>query len=439
MRSCTTGIAALSIVLILVLPGSIVFSSLPGQSGALSAAPLYSGDPNHIWNRLFRLFYIRTTVDGHFYGGDELDPYLWLETRYLISGPSHQEATKLLDEFLRQHAERLVSDPLQRALMQRDLWAVHDWLTMPGQRDPERRRALSKPLAEIIRRLALKEDEIAALPDNFHAAILAGKYPQSYDAANPAAPFLPDLFQPDGPWVCVGQQQDQPIAAVHLQFFQGRSAFLVFLRLPGGRKETVAYLEKLRSIPSRRKPVPMLPGGSPEGIRDPEPPQFPPGTQVALVRQMVVVSDQGRPVPTRITESVELRTYHSIPLSGSERYAAGSQDFVEFTLNRQAFFEGKDGGLRAVRQNERRPSTFASHGWDQFEAPISRNGEVGGLVLRSCFSCHQGAGVHSFASFSHEQFPPMTEAPTVLVESTPAREAALTLQWRQKHRNLPTP
>ena len=89
---------------------------------------IYAADPDQIWNRLFRLFYVRHARNGDQYGGDELDPYLWEETKYLLSGPSHDETLKLLDEFLRQHSENLVRDPLRRAVFQRDLLGVYEWL-----------------------------------------------------------------------------------------------------------------------------------------------------------------------------------------------------------------------------------------------------------------------------------------------------------------------
>ena len=57
---------------------------------------IYASDPDHIWNRLFRLFYVRPARDKRQYGGDELDPYLWWQTKYLLSGSSHDEALKLL-------------------------------------------------------------------------------------------------------------------------------------------------------------------------------------------------------------------------------------------------------------------------------------------------------------------------------------------------------
>src|ERR1700751_5380466 len=59
------------------------------QSESVSNAnqEAYASDPDHIWNRLFRLFYVRRARNGDRYGGDELDPYLWERTKYLLSGP----------------------------------------------------------------------------------------------------------------------------------------------------------------------------------------------------------------------------------------------------------------------------------------------------------------------------------------------------------------
>jgi len=271
---------------------------------------LYSTDPTHPWNRLFRLFYVRAAPNGHLYGGDELDPYLWQQTRYLLEGPSHKAAVKLLNGFLQTHAERLITDPLRRALMQRDMWAVYDWVAM--HRRGAAQLELLRPLGEIIRRLALTEDQIRTLPDNYQTAIQTKEFPRSADAEHRDAAFLPDLFNPDGPWVCVGQQKELPVASVHLEAFRGRSVFLVFLRLPGGRNETLHYLQELRKVPSQWVPYPGFPPDSPMRVRYPQPQQFPVGTQVALVRQMVLMSDHGEFVPTHLTESVQLRVYRAI-------------------------------------------------------------------------------------------------------------------------------
>jgi hypothetical protein len=176
------------------------------QSGR-SAQAIYASDPDHIWNRLFRLFYVRHARDGQQYGGDELDPYLWWQTKYLLSSSSHDEALKLLDEFLGQHSERAVTDPLRRAFFQCDLLAIYDWLSLPRDEQTEGRSDLQKRVTEIIRRLALSKDQVRKLPDNYEDAVRSHVFPTTYDPADPQHPFLPaDLFDPKGSWICLGEQ-----------------------------------------------------------------------------------------------------------------------------------------------------------------------------------------------------------------------------------------
>lgn len=402
-----------------------------------AATDLYSPSPTHPWNRLFRLFYVRTTPDGHLYGGDELDPYLWQRTRYLLEGPSHEAAVKLLDEFLHTHAERLITDPLRRAMMQRDLWAVYDWVAMRRQDHPEAALKLVKQLGEIIRRLALTEQQIRALPDNYQTAIRTKDFPSSANAEHREAAFLPDLFNPDGPWVCVGQQQKRPVAPVHLEFFRGRSVFLVFLRLPGGRNETLAYLQQLRTVPSKWMPYPGFPPDSPMRVRSPQPQQFPVGTQVALVRQMVLMSDQGEFVPSHMTESVQLRVYRAIDPDprnnyiNNERFRA-QQDIFEFRLDRKKLLAGEN-SLHAVGASEKEFPTFMTHGIDDFESQAPPQG----VPTFRCQACHDDQGVQSFISHSRAHFGPLPhQPPPDLLESTPEQEAARDARWRSAHPEL---
>lgn len=88
---------------------------------------VFDYDPNHLWNRMYGCLLVREHADGTYYGADALDPLLWANTRHLLSGDSHRNSVVCLDEFLRRHGERVVQDPLKRALLQRDLWAVFDW------------------------------------------------------------------------------------------------------------------------------------------------------------------------------------------------------------------------------------------------------------------------------------------------------------------------
>jgi hypothetical protein len=401
------------------------------QSQPQSVQAIYASDPDHIWNRLFRLFYVRHTGDGHPYGGDELDPYLWEQTKYLLSGSSHDEALKQLDEFLQQHSERAVTDPLKRALFQRDLLAVYDWLSMPRDEQTPDRSELQKRVAEIIRRLAISEDELRTLPDNYDDAIRAHSFPTTYDPADPQHPFLPaDLFDPTRSWVCLGEQQGRPVASDHLKFFGGRSVFLVFFQVPGGREKTLDYLRKLRDVPNTWR-LNRLAGLVPY----PDPPQFPIGTTMALVRQIVLIDRYGNPTRTTLTESVQMRVYRTIhfDLGGTGSH---SQDFFEFRVSRDGLFSGHAGGLRAIAPGEKEFAVFHTHGIDVFDSKGEKPESEEGVVLHGCSGCHEFAGIHSFLSYSRARFGAGTGMAPKLIESNPEREAGVQTEWIAQHHEL---
>lgn len=403
----------------------------------------YSSDCDHIWNRLFRLFYLRHGRDGRQYGGDELDPYLWRETRYLLDGSSHDQALKLLDEFLQQHSERLITDPLKRGLFQRDLLAVNDWLSLPNDEQAQGRSELQKRIAQVIRRVALTEDQIRKLPDNYADAVRAQVFPRNDDPADPQRPFLPaDLFDPKGPWVALGEQHRRPVASDHLEFFNGRSIFLVFFQVPGGRVKTLEYLAKLRTIPKTWGPNPDMLPFLRDGQADlaglvpyPEPPQFPIGTRMALVRQMVLISSGGDPMRTHLTESVQMRVYRAIrfDLGGTGTH---SQDFFEFRISREGLLSGQGGGLRAIAAGEKEFAFFRADGNDVFESEGEKPESQEGITLLTCSGCHEFAGTRSFISYSRHRFGAGIGTPPKLIESNPDREAAVQTAWFVQHHRL---
>jgi hypothetical protein len=274
---------------------------------------LYDPNPDHIWNRLYRALFTRVARDGREYGYDELDPLLWSETKYLLSGPSNQLAIKLLDEFLKTDAERLIKDPLKRAILQRDLWAVFDWSTLHSDEQTPEKRALQIKLAQVIRRTALSKQQIESLPNSYIEAVAAKSFADQYDPSKPEVPFIPpDLFQKGGPWVALSKFGGDAIALGHVFGLSGRSAFRVFIRLPGGREATLAYIKKLETFPKQW--LAALDSRDPERVvPNPATPQFPPGTQLALVRQMMLIDDQANLRPTRLTEDVQIRVHRAIP------------------------------------------------------------------------------------------------------------------------------
>lgn len=410
-----TGLAVASLsVLLLDSPRALGFGD-----ERVSAGSPYDSDPQHLWNRLHEAIFVRAGPDRQQYGRDRLDPLLWSETAHLGKGEARDRVMTVLNEFLDENGERLITEPVRRAVLQRDLWLIFNWLETDRSHDEK----LAGLLAAVIGRLALSPDQIRRLPDNYVAAIASGEFPARFDPERPDEPFLPpDLFAPDGRWVCVGRP-DGPVAPQHLRENGGsnpstNSVFLVFLRLPGGRGATLDFLNQLRSFD---QPLLIASADAGDRRRDFLPnaklPQVPVGTEMALVRQALLIDSSHVPVASTLSESVQLRVYREVPEITAQAVEAGLgggtaanrraqewQSFYEFRLSRPLLFAGRAGGLRAVNIHERDFETgFAAHGWDPFERR-----EPGRLfpdgdrrsIRESCFACHSLPGVLSLNSFS---------------------------------------
>jgi len=226
-----------------------------GLVGCFSAAEttppntVYDADAKHLWNRLDQTLFQRTAADGKKYGLDDLDILYWASTTNLLSGASYRHATAVLDEFINTHGEKLISDPVKRALLQRDLWQLFDWTTFHIERPNRAHRSFSKNfpdethelqwrLAVALRRVALTSNEIAALPDNYAPA----------DAKR--LPDLPHhLFDTNGDWVNLGiSSYNSDVAPTHSRNFGSRSGFSIFLRVPENRQAAISYLDSLRNF-----------------------------------------------------------------------------------------------------------------------------------------------------------------------------------------------
>ncbi len=389
-------------------------SSLRGSANTVA---FYDPSPSHLWNQLHAVFFIRPDVPGTESVPDSLDAPLWYHTEYLLEESSHQRALRILDEFLQTHAERLIQDPVKRAILQRDLWAVFDW-TVERSSDrvgepayDKERQELQTRLAEVLRRLTFTPEQIKALPSNYQQAVASGVFAKGYDPRHRDRPFLPpDLFDLRGPWVPLSTQsagfEPESAAPSHARTFS-RSSFLIFLRLPDGRKATFDYLRALWDFPQPWIPRPDA--GNPEHdqtAENPHLPQFPAGTQVALVRQMMLFDNRGNLRGTPITESVQLRVYRAITEnqgSTSESDLAqasekSGQDFYELRLSRPQLFANKAGGLRAIGRHEREFSIFGFFPADE-GAPNQRTRlDQYPPILETCFQCHRGAGINSLNS-----------------------------------------
>ena len=403
---------------------------------------LYHRDHDHLWNRVHAALFIRSGPDGKDYGLDRLEPLLWEDSDRLLSGKSADRAAAVLDEFLRDKGESLIEDPLKHAVLQRDLWLVANWAA--GSSSDESKRLLER-LARVIRRLAPTSDQVAKLPDNYAQAVASKRFADRFDLGRPDRAYLPpDLFRADGPWVCVGRV-DGPTAPGHLQESGGNrftnSAFLVFLKLPAGRDATLDFLKRLAAFD---KP-PYLPNTDAQTKRafpslpNPGLPQWPKGTEVALVRRALLIDSSGNVVPSPITESVQLRAMRvdtpvltgktlaelerslpgdvvngygpDMPVEQRARIgraAPDAQAFAEFRLRRVALFAGEAGGLYDATGERDVKTGFNAHSRDQFadrERPAGMAAPFPERVIgATCIGCHRFPGVYGFNSF-HESFP----------------------------------
>ena len=398
----------------------------------------YHPDPTNVWNRLHESLFIRTGPNGAVYGHDELDALFWPNTsRHLLAAESHRRAVKVLREFVEGGGAATVTNRVARAVMQRDLWAAFD--AMAGDKEaglpPETesaRRDLRRLLAAAILRIALRAEEIQALPDVYRAAVEAKPFPADFDPANPDAALLPpDLFDPDGPWVCVGEKsqfQGEPftkLVPAHVDFLS-RSVFLVFLRVPEGRAAALAYLDKLSSAPEpwkvggrRVEPSPTLP-------------EFPPGTQVALVRRAMLIDAQGRIVPTRLIESIQYRIYTPDKPRPYRRLEV-RQGVAELVLSPKRLLAGETNALHAVGPADLRFGFFPVGALsDPFEEPGADRPDSNlglGPALQSCHACHHQAGLRGFMTYVRDFGGRRTEPP-ILEVTTPAAREESAVYWK---------
>ena len=364
---------------------------------------IYDSNPDHIWNRVFRQFYRRTTKDGKEYGSDELDPLLWFDTTYLLDGYSHQQAIQVLDEFLTTYAENLIRDPLKRAMFQHDMWAVFDWLSFQSDPYPSQRKALETRLAQVIKRVALTREQIVSLPDNYKLALESNVFPTNYQEDHPEMAFLPfDLFHPNSAWVAIGRESG-PVAMAHTNSapFFGRSVFLVFVRSPDGRAATLDFVQSLNT-----EPDPVLAIGS----------------EVALVRRMLLIDDQGDLILSPLIETIQIR--HFKP----------EQIFQEFELDRTYLFEGFAGGLHSKNDLF---LLFSSHG-DVFEG--DHGPELRATIPDICEACHSedtlisnSGNTQSILSYSRINFPLPDNQEPVLTTTTWESEAQVVTKWKINH------
>jgi hypothetical protein len=281
-------------------------------------------------------------------------------TQRLFTEPRYSEFENALRAALDDHDNRT---PIQRALMQSDLWAAYDMVYRNSRRvDSARSALILKMLARMIRKLALTPEEVAALPNNY--AVGANRL------------HLPDLFGEHSPWIEIEWARGR----LHDSSADYRRSTRVFLN-PGSKLTDVrGFLEAFRLNRSPHAPL----------------------EAVALVTQCLLIDNSGNPVPSGITAEVQIREF-SRPSDGR----VSKTEIAEFDLSRRAILtDPASGGL--MPSDEISPSYLASAGNDYgFASGIdssdgqTRDISILGSLRTRCVGCH-GADVGTLFTFSRQ-------------------------------------
>jgi hypothetical protein len=381
-----------------VLLGAALFLLVTATVLADEAPPaLYDPDPQHIFNRLYAAIAVRTE-GGKRFGIDSV-------TAFQEPFDDSARVAALADELVAR--KELVSSlgELKRALLLHDVWTAFDVAASLNDR-----KALG-PLARAVGALAMDEQSIARLPNNYAEAVRSGSFARDFDPEHTDRAFLPaDLFDQQGPWIPVGETGTDLVAPLHVSAVSARSAFMVFIRCPGGREATLGYLQTLNlyRAPFEFVPDPLGTAYEPSGERpvrtdvimlNRKTPQFPPGTVVALVRQMAVVNDKLQPVMTRITQSIQFRAFKTNDWDWSRTTRESferSQHLFEITMTRADLLGRRSGGLHQLAADETSQELTGSVRMEWTRAQKLR----GPVVMATCVRCHAAPGIFSVNTYT---------------------------------------
>ncbi|HXQ37937.1 MAG TPA: hypothetical protein VN843_28275 [Anaerolineales bacterium] len=165
--------------------------------------------------------------------------------------------------------------------------------------------------------------------------------------------------------------------------FLGRSVFLVFVRSPNGRNATLDFIQSLNTEPPSVLTI---------------------GSDVALVRRMLLIDNQGEFVLSPLIETVRIRHFNP------------EQIFHEVELSHKRLFAGSAGGFHL---NEDLFLLFFSHG-DVFE--FGDRPEMQATIPEICKGCHfeypplpNYGNTQSIISFSRDNFPLSNDERPVLI------------------------
>ena len=371
----------------------------PCGHGSNNPQSIYAAEPNDAWNRIFRALFTRTVThrvsdalrqSGPFVrlrgpGMDRLSLRISKErfsrtelgdraieplypTFFTVDGvlqvlsePRFSDLTAALREAIDESRTR---SPVERALMQADVWAAYDILYLRrvnGTQLSERRAKLLTLLRQFIHKLALTTDEIVSLKNNYLLAVSGSK--------------LPNLFSEETGWL-------------EIEFISRRL-----------HDDAASYRRAARVFVKPRTPPPD-PAQFVESLKNNQ--HHDQIEAVALVVQNLLVDTSGRVVTSPLFTDVQFRFFKNDPKTG-----ATTAEPQQFELSRRKLLtDPASGGL--VEFSATSPAYLSTAGNDyEFATPVQEAGAPILVPLRTrCRQCH-GSSLTHLMTYSVHEFPSM--------------------------------
>lgn len=273
----------------------------------------------------------------------------------------------------------------------------------------DRRDVLCRKLARCLALLALSDEQLQALPDNYALAVKSGAFvpKHEFDAARNYLPF--GLLTAPDEWVEIDfyfpkhihEDITDRFITLHSQSLLGRSHYRIFYRFPEGRPQVVQYLKQLEASGIDWKQAAQ--SGFVATKKDAPP--IPVGTEVVLLQLMMSINDKLEPVPTKIVESFQFRAFANIDGKNEPPTNTGvGVNVLDIRMKRHLLFDGlKAGGLE--REPEDMPQYRVAVDGLNIKARDWGHADKSTL-FQQCVDCHMGRklerlGVASIPSIIH--------------------------------------
>ncbi len=360
---------------------------------------IYAADPKDSWNRIFRALFTRTVKARVSDAFPEGAPFESFQVRmgsfpirlskqklsrieigdraieplyptfftaagpaHVLSEPAYSELTNALVDATNDTKNR---SPIERALMQADVWAAYDIIyatpRLPGLNVSQRRTTLLILLRKFIRKLALTSDEIKSLKSNYLAAVSERN--------------LPNLFSVESGWLEVELIPQR----LHDEATRFRRATRVFVKPRGTPTDPAQFVESLKYNQHHDQVE-----------------------AVALIVQNLLIDTSGRIVPSPVVTDVQFRFFKN-----DEKTRMTTAELRQFELSRRKLLtEPTSGGL--VEYSPASPAYLAGAGNDYgFATPIDEAAAPIVVPLRTlCAQCHN-AQLTTIMTFAIHGIPPV--------------------------------